>query len=67
MDRASATETMDMGSILGYKNWYSQVPYLTFSNKRDSVKQWCYSNIAETGFQKGWKNCQFSINKVFSV
>ena len=44
VDRVSATETVESGSIPGpgitkdYKNWYSQLPCLTFSNKRDSVK-----------------------------
>ena len=37
LDRASATEAVDLGSIPGrvkpdYKNWYSQLSYLTFSN-----------------------------------
>ena len=40
MDRASATETVDTDSILGgvkpkaIKIWHSQLPYLTFSNKK---------------------------------
>ena len=40
VDRASATEAVDSGSIPGqdYKNWYSQLSCLTFSIKRDSVK-----------------------------
>ena len=44
VDKASATETVDLGSILSwgqikdYKNWYSQLTYLTFSNLKDSVK-----------------------------
>ena len=38
IDKASATETVDSGSIPGrvkikdYKNWYSQLPCLTFNN-----------------------------------
>ena len=41
--RTSATEMVDLGSIPGrvysnYTNWYSQLPCLTFSIKRDSVK-----------------------------
>ena len=43
VDRASATDTIHSGSILGLVksktiNWYSQLPCLMFSNKRDSVK-----------------------------
>ena len=38
VDRSSATETVDLGSILvrvnpnNYKNWYSQLSCMTFSN-----------------------------------
>ena len=44
VDRASATEAVDSGSTPGpvkpktIKNWYSQLPRLTFSSKRDCVK-----------------------------
>ena len=44
MDRASATETVDSGLIPGRvktkdsKTWHSQLPCLTFSIERDSVK-----------------------------
>ena len=45
VDRASATETVDSGSIPNRvepktikSDWYSQLPCLTFSNQRDSVK-----------------------------
>ena len=43
VDRASVIETALAGSIPSRvkpkttKNWYSPLPYLTFSNKRDSV------------------------------
>ena len=42
--RASSTEAVDLGLIPGrvkpkdYKNWYLQLPCLTFSNQRDSAK-----------------------------
>ena len=43
MDRAPSTETVDLDSFTGRvkpksKNWCSQIPCLTFSNKRHSVK-----------------------------
>ena len=44
LDRGSATETVDLsfdsrsGQTKHYKDLYSQLPCLTFSNKRDCVK-----------------------------
>ena len=40
VDKPSTTEAIDSpsGQTKDYKDWYSQLPCLTFSNQRDSVK-----------------------------